>query len=278
MLTAGNAGMALANTFKSLGLPQPKLLLDKHTSPQTIEKLKKAGADIYVVDLATNPFSGLPSDQAPLTPGEILTLTNNRYGKDLTSSNSEEDLIAPEVIYYQDLAEQIFKETPDEIYVPYGSGALFGEIVVRQNFNVWDVDEGKIRNQVAQTKILGAEPKNPNSIADKLTAPAKPFPTQWEKALNIYKEHGETNEETGIEKIAEEDIITAYELLKRRGAPLGIETEPSATAGLALYMRRWREGKIKKDAKIIVVNTGKGVISDPKEIEISPRQVPKNLL
>ena len=78
MLTAGNAGMALAKTFEAFDLPPPKLLMDKHASDEVLRKFRQARADIYLADLSTNPFSGLPSAEAPLSPGGILTLTNNR--------------------------------------------------------------------------------------------------------------------------------------------------------------------------------------------------------
>ena len=87
----------------------------------------------------------------------------------------------------------------------------------------------------------------------------------WEKEMDWYKTEGQTNTETGIIKISENEILAGYELLKKTGQGKGIETEPSGSAGLALYMRRWEKGKIKKDAKVIIVNTGKGIISDTKK-------------
>ncbi len=277
MLTAGNAGMALARSCDSLSLPPPKLLLDKHTDKKIIEALKNANADIYIVDLSSNPFTGRPSIEDPLDPYEILSLTNNTYGVDLTSSNSEQDY-NPHITYYQNLAKQIFTEQPDEIYVPYGSGALFGEILIAQRLNYpseaelsqTSLKKAKLTQRISTVTILGGEPESLNSIADKLSAPAKPFPTTWERELKFYKTHGETNPNTGVEKLSEEDIISAYELLKSKEQTIGIETEPSACAGLALYMKRWKRGKIKPEAKIIVINTGKGIISDQR----GPRQPP----
>lgn len=273
MLTAGNAGMALAKTFETLDLPPPKLLIDIHADQKTINKLKKTRADIYLVDLSTNPFSGRTSTDSPLTKDEILALTNNGFGTDLTSNNSFQD-DNPHITFYHNLATQIFSEKPDEIYVPYGSGALFGEILARQRLGgplilsgrkMTAEERAQTAKQIYSIKLFGAEPENSSSVADKLSAPAKPFPTMWEKEMDWYKTEGQTNTETGIIKISENEILAGYELLKKTGQGKGIETEPSGSAGLALYMRRWEKGKIKKDAKVIIVNTGKGIISDTKK-------------
>jgi hypothetical protein len=271
MLTAGNAGMALARAMEGRDLPPPKLLLDKNVSYKILAELKKTKADIYLVDLSKNTFSGRPSEEDPLMPYQILMLTNNVFGTDLTSTNSEADE-NPHIAYYQNLAKQILKQKPDEVYVPYGSGALFGEILIAQRLirpleirgRKATEEEKELGKHMGRLSLFGAEPESNPSIADKLYAHVKPFPTRWENDLAAYKQEQETGPRTGVKKISEEEIKNAFELLKLRGKSLGVETEPSASAGLALYMKRWKAGKVKKDAKVIVVNTGKGIISDEK--------------
>lgn len=49
-------------------------------------------------------------------------------------------------------------------------------------------------------------------------------------------------------------IKQAYELLSRY-----CDTEPSASAGLALYLQRFDHGKVRPQDKVLVVNTGKGI-------------------
>lgn len=265
IITAGNAGLALARAFEAYHLPPPKLLLNKDTDPKILERLRGAKADIYLVDLKQNPFSGQPSQEDPLAPWQILELTNNRLGVDLTSTNSLEDE-KPHLLYYKILAEQIFQPRPDEVYVNYGSGALFGELILEQHLayplelegHEASPEEINFADHVQSVKIFGAEPSNYPSIADKLAAPVKPYPTFMEVELEEYKQNGQTNSETGKQKVTDAEIKAAFELLSGRG----ISTEPSACAGLALYMRRWRAGLVDKNAKIIVINTGCGVISE----------------
>lgn len=256
IITAGNAGRALANAFETKSLPPPKLLLDKHTQPKSLEKLKSMRADLYMTDLSVNAFTGRPSTDSALSPEEILTLTNNSGGYDLTSANQDDNPERPWREFYFGLGGEVLRPKPDEIYDPYGSGATFEGLVDRQYLSVFE-DEA-----MAKIKIFGAEPESFPSIADKLSAPAKPYVYYDEDKLNQLKQNDYTHPETGVYKVSEDEIKRAYEILKRRGGPVGIKTEPSASAGLALYIKRWENGLIKKDAKIIIINTGRGAFAE----------------
>ncbi len=268
IITAGNAGRALANAFEAFELPPPKLLLDKHVSPETLIKLKTMRADLYLTDLSSNAFTDMPAQESPLEPGQIMELTNNDAGFDLTSANQEDDPERPWRMFYYVLGEEIFLEQPNEIYDSYGSGATFEGLVDRQ-FLLDTSDESEIANQiksesfrVGNVKILGAEPESFPSIADKLAAPVKPYIHYDTNRLTSLKQDGYTHLETGVYKVSEAEIKEAYDLLKKKGEPLGIATEPSAAAGLALYMKRWREGLVAKNSKVIVINTGRGALAE----------------
>jgi len=252
IITSGNAGMALAEAFAQEELPPPKILLDKHTSANIIEKLLHARADTYLSDLSINPFSGKPSSEDPLSPKQILELTNNEGGYDITSASAGElDPSNPGIVAYAGLADEIFTHHPDEIYVPYGSGMVFEGIVLGQ---------GLQENASAGTaNVFGAEPENLDSMADKLTAPAKPFKYYTPEEIENYKKETKTGLKTGVYKISEKNLKDALRIIATMGDRFGIRAEPSAVAGLALYIKRWKQNSISPDAKILVLNTGKGL-------------------
>lgn len=288
ILTAGNAGLALAEAFARFNLPYPKLLMDSHLTPSERRVLKDVPADIYLVDLSYNPFTGKPSVEDPLKPEQILQLTNNDtyQAVEITSSGmgyeayfvrgmGRQGELAPVFEFYKDLAADIFTRQPNEIYVPYGSGVLFENLInyqtdlsiirrrrfARNPSKYIEQAAKKSPSPLAKIKIFGAEPTVFPSIADKLAAPVKPFRHYSEGELDSFKKIEHIASESGVYRVSEEEIKEAYELLKKRGEPLGIETEPSAAAGLALYMKRWRQGLRDKDQKVIIVNTGHGLFT-----------------
>lgn len=52
----------------------------------------------------------------------------------------------------------------------------------------------------------------------------------------------------------------------------GIEAEPSAVAGLALYIKRKREGLVFPEDKVIIISTGKGLEVTNKEKAVSEQK------
>jgi hypothetical protein len=263
LLTAGNAGVALARLFAKLNLPPPKLLLDKSTDKKVVELLKQYRADIYMTDLETNPFSGLRSEQDPLDEHEILILTNNSKegGYDLTAAGGANENTFIHAIFYAGIGKDIFPQHPDEVYPPVGSGVLHGDLIISQYLCAATAESEEESKKLASVKILGAEPEDPHSIADKLTAPAKPFMPFDQERLDEAKELGHTHQDTGIYKVSENEIKEAFELMKKYGDP-NMKIEPSGAAGLALYIKRKRAGLVPENAKVIVINTGCGIISE----------------
>ncbi len=248
MITAGNAGMAVSHAFERFRLPPMKLLVDASVTPERLKALKQLYTDIYLVDL----------NAKKLTPEQIKFLTNNQEGIDITSVMSLE----PQAVFYDWHVHESFNQEPDEIYIPYGSGRLF------ENYLTWQ--QRTIRNdannrkdprlkaspgKIASISILAAEPRKQNSIADKLTKRFNPFIAFEDQDIDALKTLAFTGENTKVYKISEEKIKQAYEILTSKG----ITAEPSACAGLALYLHRYDEGKIDPGKKILVVNTGKGI-------------------
>jgi len=247
IITAGNVGRSVSNMFQGFGLPPMKLLVDASVTPERLEVLKKLYADIYLVDL-----------KEQLTPEKIRALTNNKDGIDITSVMS----IEPNAVFYDWHVHEAFNQAPDEIFVPYGSGRLFENYLTWQQRTIRSDANNKkdprlkiSAGRVASMSILGAEPVKQNSIADKLTKSFNPFVIFKDQDISALIHLAFTGASTGVYKVSEERIRQAYEFLTSKG----ITTEPSACAGLALYLQRYDQDKIDPRKKILVVNTGKGI-------------------
>ncbi len=243
IITAGNVGRSISHSFQKYGLPPLKILVDSSISWERLETLKKLHADIYMVDLS----------RRELTDKDIKRLTNNEDGIDLTSLM----IIEPQAIFYDWHVHEGFNENPDEIYVPYGSGRLMENYLTWQQRNARNKDPRlKIpRGKLAEISILGAEPEKRDSVADKLTKDYNPFTIFRDRDISTLKSFSWSGENTGVYKVPEERIKQAYHMLRRKG----IETEPSASAGLALYLQRFDEGKVDQRKKTLIVNTGSGI-------------------
>lgn len=241
-VTAGNVGRSVANMFERYGLPPMKLLVDKSIPHERLEKLKGLYTDIYVTDLS----------KKSLTPKEIKRMTNNENGIDITSIV----VLEPQAIFYDWHVHEAFNEEPDEIYLPYGSGRLMENYLTWQMRNARTKDP-RLRIPVARLldiDILGVEPEKERSIADKLTKDYNPFIIYDNHDVSALGTLAFTGGNTGIYKVSEERIQQAYQLLSRY-----CNTEPSACAGLALYLQRFDEGKIDPRKKSLIINTGKGI-------------------
>ena len=247
VVTAGNIGRAVSHAFSKNGLPPVKLLVDTHLPQKRIDELKKLHADIYQTDL----------NKRKLTPKHIQALTNNHKGMEITSFMG----IAPHEVFYDWHVHEVFNQQPDEVYVPYGSGRLLENYLYwqwrsRRN-EVQKMHDPRLKAQaskVVSADIFGAEPVDPNSIADKLTKKYNPFVIFREPDIIGMKGFRTTGKLSGVYKIEEDRIKQAHAIMNTF-----CPAEPSAAAGLALYLHRYDLGLVNPRQKILVVNTGKGV-------------------
>ena len=183
---------------------------------------------------------------------DAMNMPVNENGIDITSVSSLE----PHAIFYDWHVHEAFNETPNEIYVPYGSGR------VMENYVTWQMRNARKKDprlkipvgRLINISILGAEPEKRKSIADKLTKDYNPFVIFHDEDLSALRTLAFTGRNTGVYQIPEERIEQAYKLLRKY-----CDTEPSGSAGLALYLQRFDEGKISPRNKVLIVNTGKGI-------------------
>ncbi|MGV8168842.1 MAG: pyridoxal-phosphate dependent enzyme [Candidatus Nanoarchaeia archaeon] len=241
-LTAGNVGRAVPTAFEHYGLPPMKLLVDKDISQNNLESIKKLHADIYLTDL----------NNKSLSPEDIKRMTNNEQGADITSLMAFE----PQSIFYDWHVHEAFNFKPDNIFMPYGSGRLFENYMTWQIRNLGAKDP---RMQISQSELLNisllaAQPEQEHSIADKLATKFNPFVIYADNDIRAVKNFQATGKNTGIYKISEEYLGAAYLLLSKF-----CDCEPSAAAGLALYMKLVDEKRLNKSDRTLIINTGKGL-------------------
>jgi hypothetical protein len=245
-LTSGNIGNAVEACFGKYHLPPPKIIIDSVKAEQIRPIIENWRADIYAIDLSRE-----------LTPEEMLTLTDNEKGIDITSFTP----FNPHIVFYDWHVHEVFNKEPDYIFVPYGSGRLMENYLAWQYLSCRNAAAGsrdpRLRTDAGKVmcmNICGAEPANQNSIADKLTAAFKPFLLFKDEDVNGMRNLSFTGRETKKESVEENYIMAAYALM----AKYGIQAEPSGAASLALYLKYFDEGRIRDDKKVVIVNTGKG--------------------
>lgn len=246
-ITAGNEGNAVQHAFGKFQLPPPKLIVDRNSD--ILEKIETENwyADVYPTDLTQ-----------PLTKSDILEFTGNDEGIGIDSFVP----LHPERVFYDWHVHEVFNQAPDFVFVPYGSGRLMENYLEWQKITAENATSGrrdprlKIHPAKAYSiNIMGSEPVECDSIAQKLTAHHKPFLLFKDEDISGERRLNFTGPETRRCRVPEAYIREAHKLMQQNG----IAAEPSGAAGLALYLQQYDQGLIPDEKKVLVVNTGKGL-------------------
>lgn len=267
VITSGNMGYSLALLSKELELPPFKLLINSSVDSKIVDRLKRFPVDIYMADL----------DKFQLSSEQILALTNNSNGYDITSIPVS-DQIPFLASFYENLPNELLNENPDMIFVPVGSARLMESIVLTQYWaklelegrfkRIWDWTEYYsellppsdtikiLPEELLKISVIGTEPKEKGSKADKLTKLGNPFQYLDDESIDeLIYEHA-TGVYTQIFSLSEKYIERSYNLLTHAG----LKTSYSGAAGLCGYLFMVDQGIIEPDEKkILVVNTGRGI-------------------
>jgi hypothetical protein len=246
IISSGSAAIAIQSQLRKYKLPNLKVLVDIHLSPSNLERLEKLGCEIYKTDLAKKPLGWQ----------EILALTHNPNGLDITSSEA----LDPSTRFYDWLGYEIINSSPDYCFIPFGTGQLFENIL---NVTKKEVSSQKhdprFRGDVAKLRhcnFMAATTNDPHSKADKLYSPHLPFVHYDEQWMKLYRYAGFWGSKSNVYVLQEHYLDEALELAHS----LGIRCEPSGIAGLGLLLQF--KGKIPKDKKILIVNTGDSKLPD----------------
>lgn len=254
VITAGNEGRALAQSFQKFNLPPVKIVVDRNMHPNILARLQGLHADIYEVDLSAKE----------LTPEEIRMLSNNKNGTDITSTR----LFSPEVVFYDWHVFESFNQKPNQVFMPFGSGRLSACYLYWQKKIVMDYLHGNPIDprlskeidprEIMKIGLLCAEPASYPSQADKLHGEFKPFLIFKDDDMEAISKFGFSGKGTGIYRISEAEIASAYGILRQEA----VACEPSSAAGLALYIQKFKAGKINPAKRVLIINTGRGVCAE----------------
>ena len=241
VISSGSAAVAIQMQLRRYNLPNLKVLLDHRLSSAVIDELQELGCEIYQTDLS----------QRPLHWKEILAITHNERGFDITSAEA----LDPTTRFYDWLSYEIINSSPDFCFVPFGTGNLYENIL---NINKREVSAGihdpRFSGNVDMLRtcnFLGATSNNPGTKADKLYSPHLPFVHYDEQWIRLYRYAGYCGPESNVHLLREKHLDTALSLAET----LGINCEPSGVAGLALMLQL--QDILPRNKKMLIVNTGK---------------------
>ncbi len=245
IISSGSAAVAIQTQLRKYNLPNLKVLVDLNISEENRNNIEKLGCEIYETDLGKKSLGWK----------EILKLTDNKNGFDITSSEA----LDPTTRFYDWLSYEIVNSSPDYCFIPFGTGNLF-ENVLNINKKELGTENHDPRfsgnmDKLRHCNFMGATTDNPKSKADKLYSPHLPFVHYDEQWIRLYRLAGFCGPESDVCIVKEEFIDQALEIAKRQN----INCEASGIAGLALLLQQ--EDNISKSAKILIVNTGKAKLS-----------------
>jgi len=244
ILTSGAAAVAIQTVLNKYKLPPLKCLVDLDLKKEIVGCLESLGCELYFTDLSRKPLSWK----------EILELTENTYGVDVTSSEG----LDPEIVFYDWLSYEVINQSPDYCFIPFGSGHLYKNILNTNKKEVSTIHhdprfEGDVKN-LKNCNFIGATVNNPRSKADKLFAHHRPFALFDEQWLLCYKLRGFCGPDSNVHLLREHFLDEALKLAKEQN----LNCEPSGIAGLGMLLQM--KDKIPRNKKILIVNTGKSKI------------------
>jgi len=241
IISSGSAAIAIQTQLKRYRLPNLKVLIDPNSELSNLPVMKDLGCEIYETDLSAKP----------LYWKEILELTNNPEGFDITSS----DALDPSTRFYDWLSYEIINSSPDYCFIPFGTGNLFENIL---NINKIEISttnhDPRFKGNVSKLRhcnFMAATTSDPDSKAEKLYSPHLPFVHFNEQWMRLYKYSGFCGSESNVYSLVESCLDQAIELAEK----LDIKAEPSGIAGLALLLQL--QDKLPRDKKMLIVSTGK---------------------
>ena len=246
IISSGSAAIAIGRMLKDYGLPVLHVLVDKKLDPKIYKAVKNSHCKVFKTDLSKKPLNSV----------EILSLTKNKNGFDLTLNEG----VDIEIGNYDWFSYEVLNNSPDFCFIPTGTGIIFSKILEINKLEVgYARHDPRFHGNVKilrNCNFMGATTKNPKSKADKLYAAFLPSFKIDENWLNFYKKSGFCGERTGIYIFKEAYLDKAMKIAENQG----INCEPSGIAGLALMLQI--KNTLPKNKKYLIVNTGKTKLSN----------------
>jgi len=242
IITSGSAGYAIQSALKKFNLPNLKCLVDFSLDSKTKESLVSIGCELFEVDLS----------RKSLEWDEILSLTNNPEGIDITSSEA----LDPGSRYYDWLSYEIVNLSPEYCLIPFGTGNLYENIlnIVKKEITAFDSHDPRFKGNIDKLRkchFIGATTNNPKSKAIKLYSAHLPFVHFDEQWISFYRQAAYCGNQSQVYILKEIFLEKAIQIAQNQK----IVAEPSGLAGLAMLLQM--KNQIPENAKILIVNTGK---------------------
>lgn len=247
IISSGSAAIAIQHFLNLFEIPvKLKVLVDSSLNPNIKKSISEIGCELYETDLS----------QKLLSSDEIKELTDNQKGFDITY---RETLDPNQDNYYDWMSYEILKENPEFCFIPFGTGDLFINvlnIVKLEYFNSFipkhDPRFFSSIDTIKNCHFLGATSDRSDTVLDKLYSSFLPSIESFKKYISTLKdEYSCVGQRTGFYYVKENFVRTALEIATSQK----LIFEPSGMAGLALLLQM--KDTIPKNAKILIVNTGK---------------------
>jgi len=247
LISSGGAAYAIQDLLSKKGLPNLRVLMNQDTSEELIHRLQEKDCKIYLCDL----------DSASLNSKEILEKTDNINGIDITYGKEFDSLRA---IYYDWLSYEVLNQNPDWVFIPFGTGDLFTNVI---STNSREMDK-KVASKrffgnkqiLSKCNFIGAAN---NRKSSKMKMLYSAFQNKAIDAMNrkitnlIVKSH--CSKTSRVIVVKEQYLDSAIEIAEY----FALNFEPSAISGLGLFLQLSDNNDIhiKSNEKVIFINTGK---------------------
>lgn len=245
IISAGSAAYAIQTQLKQFWLPALRVLLDTTTPPQKREQLRSIWCLLYFIDFQNNVLSS----------EDILIYTDNINWFDITSNKAFDG----ESRFYDWLSYEIINEQADFIFVPYGTGQLFENIITINKHIVLQIHDTTLctlsPEETKNTHYLWSTTNDPLSKATKLYAPFRPFTTSSPERVKLHALRWFCGNQSQIYEFEEKYLDEAMHIFQNHS----IQAERSAVAWLALFLQK--KDQIDPNKKILIVSTGKSICS-----------------
>ena len=252
LISSGSAAFSVQSILRERGLPNLRVLMDINTNSKLISFLEKAECKVYLENLDNKEYSS----------NDILEKTDNDNGLDLTYSPI---FNASREVYYDWLSYEVLNQNPNWVFIPFGTGDLYKNIVIR---NSKELDKKVYSKRFFGDKkilmncnFMGA---SNNRKSSKMKMLYSAFQDQTIRNTNnkIVKHLINKNScgnLSGVTIVNEKYIDASIEVSDY----FNINCEPSGISGLALFFQCIDKEKLKINIndKIIIINTGRSIAS-----------------
>lgn len=244
MISSGYAALAIQYRLRESGLPDLKVLVDENIPDELLSLIKQSEAEVYTTNLKKKRLSAV----------EILSLTDNVNGIELTHGEETQDLFDT---YYDWLSYEVLNLNPNHLFIPYGSGVLFRNILEIHMKELKSSNNSKRyfgnRKILKDCNFYGARTQKKRFDSRMYCLVSFFDAIKVQDSAKLLNKNS-VGENSGVYEILEDNTLidSAMKIAKENK----IKTCESGIAGLTLFLQNESKLNIPKDQKIVIINTG----------------------